>query len=109
MKLIWLFQSADDVMSNKRAFVTPTRTYTYADICKAVAHTIHVLGEVGVRRGQQVVLIPEHDENTVVFMAASPFNRLGTPQDVADVVTFLLSGGGRWITGQTITVDGGAT
>lgn len=71
MKLIWLFQSADDVMSNKTAFVTPTRTYSYADICKAVARTIHVLGRLGVRRGQQVVLIPEHDESAVVFMAAA--------------------------------------
>jgi len=71
MKLIWLFQSADDGMGNKIAFVTPARTYTYADICKAVAHTIHALGRLGVRRGQQVVLIPEHDESAVVFMAAA--------------------------------------
>jgi len=48
-------------------------------------------------------------ERQAAFAAASPFNRLGTPKDVADVVTFLLSEGGRWITGQTITVDGGAT
>lgn len=48
-------------------------------------------------------------ERQAAFAAASPFKRLGTPQDVADVVTFLLSEGGSWITGQTITVDGGAT
>lgn len=48
-------------------------------------------------------------ERQAAFAAASPFNRLGKPQDVADVVTFLLSDAGRWITGQTITVDGGAT
>lgn len=71
MKLIWLFQSADEVMSNKMAFVTPARTYTYSDICKAVARTIDALGRLGVRRGQQVVLIPEHDESAVVFMAAA--------------------------------------
>lgn len=48
-------------------------------------------------------------ERQAAFAAASPFNRLGTPRDVADVVAFLLSEGGRWITGQTIVVDGGAT
>ncbi|MDQ1047523.1 SDR family oxidoreductase [Streptomyces sp. V4I2] len=40
---------------------------------------------------------------------ASPFKRLGQPQDVADVISFLVSDAGRWITGQVITVDGGTT
>jgi 3-oxoacyl-[acyl-carrier protein] reductase len=36
-----------------------------------------------------------------------PSGHLGTPDDVADVVLFLASGMARWVTGQTITVDGG--
>lgn len=32
---------------------------------------------------------------------------LGTPEDVADVVLFLASPMARWVTGQTIAVDGG--
>jgi 3-oxoacyl-[acyl-carrier protein] reductase len=40
---------------------------------------------------------------------ASPLGRTGQPQDVADVVSFLVSDTARWITGQIITVDGGAT
>ncbi|AHG64722.1 SDR family oxidoreductase [Advenella mimigardefordensis] len=48
-------------------------------------------------------------ERQAAFAAASPFKRLGTPSDAADVVAFLTGEGGRWITGQTITVDGGAT
>ncbi len=48
-------------------------------------------------------------ERQAAFAAASPFKRLGTPSDAADVVAFLASERGRWITGQTITVDGGAT
>lgn len=71
MKLIWLFQCADDVMKNKTAFVTSNQTYTYADICQAVARTIRTLTVLGVQRGQQVVLIPEHDENAVIFIAAA--------------------------------------
>jgi 3-oxoacyl-[acyl-carrier protein] reductase len=39
--------------------------------------------------------------------AAIPFGRLGTPQEVADVVLFLASPAARWIVGQTIVVDGG--
>jgi 3-oxoacyl-[acyl-carrier protein] reductase len=33
--------------------------------------------------------------------------RLGEPQDIADVIVFLASSGARYITGQTIAVDGG--
>ncbi|MCC6717151.1 MAG: SDR family oxidoreductase [Acetobacteraceae bacterium] len=38
---------------------------------------------------------------------AIPFGRLGQPEEVADVVLFLASPMARWVTGQTITVDGG--
>jgi 3-oxoacyl-[acyl-carrier protein] reductase len=48
-------------------------------------------------------------ERQAAMAAASPFKRLGKPEDIADVVAFLVSDAGRWITGQTITVDGGAT
>jgi 3-oxoacyl-[acyl-carrier protein] reductase len=37
----------------------------------------------------------------------SPFNRVGAPQDVADVATFLASEQARWITGQNIQAGGG--
>jgi 3-oxoacyl-[acyl-carrier protein] reductase len=40
-------------------------------------------------------------------MAQLPFGRMGTPEEIADVVLFLASAKARWITGQTITVDGG--
>ncbi len=36
-----------------------------------------------------------------------PFGRLGHPDEVADVVLFLASPRARWITGQTLTIDGG--
>lgn len=37
----------------------------------------------------------------------SPLGRVGTPADVANVVTFLASDEGGWITGQVIHVTGG--
>jgi len=36
-----------------------------------------------------------------------PFGRLGQPEEVAEVVVFLASERGRWITGVTLPVDGG--
>jgi enoyl-[acyl-carrier protein] reductase III len=38
---------------------------------------------------------------------ATPWKRLGTPEDIAPVVAFLCSPGAAWITGQTLVVDGG--
>lgn len=38
---------------------------------------------------------------------ASPFKRLGTPDDIAEVVAFLVSEQARWVTGQTIQAGGG--
>ncbi len=36
-----------------------------------------------------------------------PFGRMGTPEEIAEVVVFLASQRARWITGQSIVVDGG--
>lgn len=51
-----------------------------------------------------------HLEGSPVYArvkAQIPFDRLGTPDEVADVVLFLASPAARWVHGQTITVDGG--
>jgi 3-oxoacyl-[acyl-carrier protein] reductase len=40
-------------------------------------------------------------------LAAIPFGRMGTPEEVAEVALFLVSPAARWVTGQTIAVDGG--
>jgi NAD(P)-dependent dehydrogenase (short-subunit alcohol dehydrogenase family) len=46
-----------------------------------------------------------HDEEKV--SAAYPMKRLGTPEDVARLVGFLVSDAASWITGETVRVDGG--
>lgn len=38
---------------------------------------------------------------------AYPMRRLGTPEDVAGLVAFLVSDAASWITGETVRVDGG--
>jgi 3-oxoacyl-[acyl-carrier protein] reductase len=39
--------------------------------------------------------------------APYPLKRLGVPDDIGSVVNFLLSDDAGWLTGQTITIDGG--
>ena len=41
--------------------------------------------------------------------ALSPFRRIGTAEEVAEMVAFLASERGRWITGQRIAADGGVS
>jgi NAD(P)-dependent dehydrogenase (short-subunit alcohol dehydrogenase family) len=38
-----------------------------------------------------------------------PIGRYAQPEDLADVVAFLLSDDARYVTGQTLPVEGGAT
>lgn len=46
-------------------------------------------------------------EGVARYLAAAPLGRLGRPEDVADACLFLASAGARWITGASLTVDGG--
>ena len=43
-----------------------------------------------------------------VALGMQALKRLGKPEDVADVVTFIASDAARWITGASIPVDGGS-
>jgi 3-oxoacyl-[acyl-carrier protein] reductase len=47
---------------------------------------------------------PEGAEQASSFI---PMGRIGEPEDVADVILFLASPAARYVTGQTIVVDGG--
>jgi 3-oxoacyl-[acyl-carrier protein] reductase len=44
---------------------------------------------------------------TEVLDEQIPFGRMGTPEEVADVVAFLVSKQSKYITGQVIAIDGG--
>lgn len=46
------------------------------------------------------------DETRDALAAATPLGRLGRPADVAATVEFLVSGEGRWISGQLLKTDG---
>ena len=48
------------------------------------------------------------DEETIARLAdQSPLERLGTPEDIAEVTAFLVSPHGHWVNGQVIRANGG--
>ncbi len=52
-------------------------------------------------------IFPNYDDMLKEVVRRTPFGRVGTPDEVADVVVFLCSDAARWITGQILIVDGG--
>jgi 3-oxoacyl-[acyl-carrier protein] reductase len=49
------------------------------------------------------------DEALTTAVAAIPLAQLGHPQDVAQAVLYLCGANGRYLTGTTLTIDGGQT
>ena len=47
------------------------------------------------------------DDTRSALTTRTPLGRLGTPDDIADLVTFLMSRAGGWITGQLLHSNGG--
>jgi 3-oxoacyl-[acyl-carrier protein] reductase len=124
--LPFLKQSANAAIVNVAtitAFRPTTRTQSYAAIKAAVTHytASHALtlapdrirvnavapgsiefpgGAWEQRKGTDLTLYER-------ILDSIPFGRLGTPEEVASAVLFLASSHARWITGQTLVVDGG--
>jgi len=52
-----------------------------------------------------------NEENYAAFLERSkqthPLGRAGTPEEIADLIAFLASDKAGWITGETISIDGG--
>jgi NAD(P)-dependent dehydrogenase (short-subunit alcohol dehydrogenase family) len=65
---------------------------------------VNAVGPGWIRTGMN----PLDDAERVARIEASvPLGRIGTPEDIADVIAFLLSDDARYVSGQTLFVDGG--
>lgn len=51
-----------------------------------------------------LAILPEGARQMVI--TRTPLGCIGQPNDIGDVVAFLCSDDGRWVTGQAIAVDG---
>ncbi len=78
---------------------------------RLVLAAAHELGDLGLRTN---VINPGpidtgwmDDATRAAGLAQEPTGRLGTPQDTADLVRFLLSDRGSWINGQLLHSNGG--
>lgn len=54
--------------------------------------------------GEKLINTPEKME---AMQKRNPLKKVGTPEEVANVISFLLSDKASWITGQILAVDGG--
>jgi enoyl-[acyl-carrier protein] reductase III len=54
-----------------------------------------------------VRMFPDFERMKKEFLSRTPGGRIGTPEDIAKVVMFLLSPQSEWIFGQTLIADGG--
>jgi NAD(P)-dependent dehydrogenase (short-subunit alcohol dehydrogenase family) len=64
-------------------------------------------GLVSTEMGRRLVKGAMGVEDINTLDVGSPFGHVCTPEEVADVVRFLVGAGGRYVTGVKITVDGG--
>lgn len=97
--------------------------FTHAHYCSSKAAVIMLtraaaleLGPMGVRVNAVAPGLIWRDgldrnwpEGLARWMAHVPLGRVGRDEDVADACLFLASPAARWITGATLTVDGGVT
>ena len=57
--------------------------------------------------GTELFLTGKSEEQINHLASMNAYNRLGTPDDIANVVAMLVSPAGKWINGQTIRTNGG--
>ncbi len=62
-------------------------------------------GTIATELAQKAVL--GSDEARARIMSRTPMKRLGTPEEIADVCAFLVSGASSYMTGEIVYVDGG--
>ena len=85
----------------RRASTRSSPTVVLRRRSSPVRHTVNVVAPGPIQTGY---ITPEDE---AVIARGTPLGRMGTPQDVADVIVFLASEQARWLTGQLLYVGGG--
>lgn len=71
-------------------------------------HKIRVNGvSGGLVDTESIRMFPDFEKLKIEFLSRTPGGRIGRPEDIARVVSFLLDPASDWIYGQTIIADGG--
>ena len=94
----------------------PAYAATKGAIDTLVKHFASALGERGIRVNAVAPGVVETDMSNFIKTEAGrdftigmqALKRLAQPDDIAGVVAFLASNAARWITGDTVRVDGGS-
>lgn len=94
----------------------PAYAATKGAIDTLVKHLATALGQRGIRVNAvapgivatEMSSFAKTDAGREYALGLQTFKRLGEPEDLGDVVAFLASSGARWITGDTVHVDGGS-
>jgi NAD(P)-dependent dehydrogenase (short-subunit alcohol dehydrogenase family) len=69
--------------------------------------TVNAVGPGIIETPLTKAYMEQHPERVQAAIDNTPLRRIGLPEDVADVVVFLASDAARFMTGQTVFVDGG--
>ncbi len=89
---------------------------TKGAVSTLVTHLAAALGPRGIRVNAvapgviatDMSSLTKTESGQAFVLGIQALKRIGQPEDVADVVAFLVSDAARWITGATIPVDGGS-
>ena len=82
-----------------------TRVMALALVDKGIRVNAVAPGTIATEMAAKAVLTSEEAKKRI--MSRTPMRRLGTPQEVADVVAYLASDAASYITGEIVVVDGG--
>lgn len=68
---------------------------------------IHVNAVAPGPTGTELFYKGKSEQMLKMIAGFNPANRIGTPEEIADVVHFLSGEGSRWMSGQVLRVNGG--